>query len=169
MYFHDPLADRIHDGDRHAVASLLVKLGIGIDGGSLVKHFVGKALQPPALTGSQLTDAAAAQRGFSPVFGFAFIKIRLFCSFDGQSIFAGIAGAEINAVLVLRVQTKGRFATLLEAPPVLPLVFPVGGEDGTAALKNTGAFTPVADPDLVIACDQAFGVLLFQNFRITPL
>jgi len=39
----------------------------------------------------------------------------------------------------------------------------------TAAIKNTGAFAPVADPDLVIACNQAFGVLLFQNFRRTSL
>ena len=88
--------------------------------------------------------------------------------YKGKSVFAGIAGAEINAVLVLRVQTKGRFAARLEAPSVLPLVFPVGGEDGTAAIKNTGAFAPVADPDLVIACDQAFGVILLQDFRRTP-
>ena len=80
--------------------------------------------------------------------------------FDTQSELAGIAGAKINAVLVLGVQAKGRFAALLEAPPVLPLVFPVGGEDGAAAIKNTGAFAPVADHDLVIACDQAFGVIL---------
>ena len=71
-------------------------------------------------------------------------------------------------MLVLRVQTKGRFAALLEAPSILPLVFTVGGEDGTAAIKNTGAFAPVADPDLVIACNQAFGVLLLQNSRRTP-
>jgi len=67
-------------------------------------------------------------------------------------------------VLVLRVQTKSRFAALLEAPTVLPLIFPVGCENGTAAIKNTGAFAPVTDPDLVIACDQAFGVILLQDF-----
>mgnify|MGYP000860070630 CR=1 FL=1 len=166
MNFHDPLADRIHNGDRHAVARLLVKLGIGIDGGGPVKHIVRKALQPPALTGCQLADASAAERKRRAVFRLALIC--LLCSLDGQSVFAGIAGAEINAVLVLRVQTKGRFAARLEAPSVLPLVFPVGGEDGTAAIKNTGAFAPVADPDLVIACDQAFGVILLQDFRRTP-
>ena len=69
-------------------------------------------------------------------------------------------------MLVLRVQAKGRFATFLEAPSVLPLVFPVGGEDGTAAIKNTGAFAPVAYPDFVVACDQTFGVILFPYFRL---
>ena len=123
-------------------------------------------MQPPALTGCQLADASAAERKRRAVFRLALIC--LLCPFDGQSIFAGIAGAEINAVLVLRVQTKGGFAVRLEAPSVLPLVFPVGSEDGTAAIKNTGAFAPVADPDLVIACDQAFGVILLQDFRRTP-
>ena len=167
MYFGDPLADRIHDGDRHAVASLLVKLGIGIDGGGPVKHIVRKSLQPLALTGRQLADAPAAERKCGAVFRFALIC--LFCSLDGQSKLAGIAGAEINAVLVLRIQAESRFAARLEAPSVLPLVFPVRGEDGTAAIKNAGAFAPVADPDLVIACDQAFGVILLQNFRIATL
>ena len=88
--------------------------------------------------------------------------------FDTQSKLAGIAGAEINAVLVLRIQAESRFAARLEAPSVLALVLPVGGKDGTAAIKNTGAFAPVADPDFVIACNQAFGVILLQEFRSTP-
>ena len=197
MYFGDPLADRIHDGDRHAVASLLVKLGIGIDGGSPVKHIIRKALQPPALTGCQFADASAAERhaliagcvqrlrmafpntasagitiGERQIDAVAAVGLRISGSsgiFDTQSKLAGIAGAEINAVLVLRIQAESRFAARLEAPSVLALVLPVGGKDGTAAIKNTGAFAPVADPDLVIACDQAFGVLLLQNFRITTL
>lgn len=76
MNFHDPLANCIHDGDCHAVARLLVKLGIGIDGSRFIKHIIGKALQPPALTGRQLADSSAAKRNFSPVFGFVFIKVR---------------------------------------------------------------------------------------------
>lgn len=196
MNFHDPLADCVHNGDRHAVARLFVKLGIGIDGGSPVKHIVRKSLQPPALTGRQLTDASAAE-GHALIAGcvqclrMAFpntasaglavgkcqidtvtaVGLRISGSsgiFDTQSKLAGIAGAKINTVLILRIQAEGRFAARLEAPPVLPLVFPVGGADGTAAIKNTGAFAPVADPDLVIACDQAFGVLLLQDFRRTP-
>lgn len=79
MNFNNPFADRIHNGDRHAVACLLVKLGVGIDGGSFIKHIIGKALQPPALAGRQLADSSAAKRNFSPVFGFVFIKVhRLF-------------------------------------------------------------------------------------------
>ena len=146
MNFDDPFADSVHNGDCHAVACLLVKLGVGIDGGRLIKHFIGKALQPPALTGRQLADSSAAERKCGAVFRFALIC--LLCPFYGQSVFAGIAGAEINAVLVLRIQTKGRFAALLETPPVLPLIFPVGGEYGAAAIKNTGAFAPVAAPIL---------------------
>jgi len=129
LNFHDPLADRIHNGDCHAVARLLVKLGVGIDGSRFIKHIIGKALQPPALTGRQLADSSAAERKRRAVFRFALI--RLLCSLDGQSVFAEIAGAEINAVLVLRIQTKGGFAARLEAPSVLPLVFSVGGEGGT--------------------------------------
>lgn len=154
MNFHDPLADRIHNGNRYAVACLLVKLGVGIDGGCPVKHIVRKTLQPPALTGCQLADASAAKRhaliagsvqrlrmafadtasaglavGKRQIDAVAAVGLRISGSsgvFDTQSKLAGIAGAEINAVLVLRVQTKGRFAALLEAPSVLPLVFPVG-------------------------------------------
>lgn len=163
MNFHDPFADCVHDGDRHAVARLLVKLGVGIDGGSPVKHIIRKALQPPALTGCQLADASAAERhaliagsiqrlrmafpdtastgltvGKRQIDAVAAVGLRISGSsgiFDTQSKFAGIAGAEINAMLVLRVQTKSRFAALLEAPSVLPFVFPVRGEDGTAAIK----------------------------------
>lgn len=145
-------------------------------------------MQPPALTGRQLADASAAE-GDALIAGsiqrlrmtfpetssaglavwkrqidaVAAVSLRISSSsgiFDTQSKLAGIAGAKINAVLVLRVQAESRFAALLEAPPVLPLIFPVWGKDGTAAIKNTGAFTPVTDPDLVIACDQAFGVVL---------
>lgn len=166
MNFNNTLAYRIHNGNRHAVSRLLVKLGVGIDGSGPVKHIVRKALQPPALTGCQLADASAAERNFRFVFGFVFIKVsRLF---DRQCVFAGIAGAEINAVFVLRVQTKSGFAALFETASVLPLVFTVGGQYGAAAIKNAGAFAPVAYPDFVVACNQAFGVILFLNFRLAP-
>ena len=84
-------------------------------------------------------------------------------------MFAGIAGAEVNAVFVLRVQAKGGFAALLETAAVLSLILTVGGEYSAAAVKNAGAFATVAYPNFVVACDQAFGMLLLQDFRITPL
>lgn len=86
--------------------------------------------------------------------------------FNGHSVFAGIAGAKINAVFVLRIQAKGRFAALLKTTAVLPLIFTVGGQYGAAAIKNAGAFAPVAYPDFVVACDQAFGVILFPDFWV---
>lgn len=192
MNFNNPLADCVHNGNRHAVACLFVKLGVGIDGGSLIKHIIGKALQPPALTGRQLADSSAAKRyalitgsikrlratlthtttagitvGESKIDTVA--AFRLSISGGGsvlyfQSVFAGITGAEINAVFVLRVQAKGRFAALLETASVLPFILTVRGQYGAAAIKNAGAFTPVAYPDFVVACDQAFRVILFPDF-----
>ena len=115
----------------------------------------------------------------TPTAGFAFGKgkidgIAAFCfliscfgsTLDGHSLFAGIAGAEIYAVPVLRIQAKGGLAARFEAAAVLPFLFPVRGENGTAAIKNAGAFAPVAHADFVIACNQAFGIILFPNFRV---
>lgn len=196
MDFDDPLADRVHNGDRHAVACLLVKLGIGIDGGSFVKHFVGKALQSPALTGRQFADSSAADRHAliaggikrlraafpdAPSTGLAIRKsqvdtvaalcILISCissALNRQSLFAGIAGAEVNAVFILRIQAKGGFSALFETASVLPLILTVRGQNSTTAIKNAGAFAPVAYPDFVIACDQAFGMILFPYFRLAP-
>lgn len=153
-------------------------------------------MQPPALTGRQLADSSAAKRnaliagsikrlrtalayttaagltvGESKVDTVA--AFRLGISGGGsvlyfQSVFAGIAGTEVNAVFVLRVQTKGRFAALLETAAVLPLLLTVGGQYGAAAIKNAGAFAPVAYPDFVVACDQAFGVILLSDFCLAP-
>ena len=131
MNFNNTLAYRIHNGNRHAVSRLLVKLGVGIDGGRLIKHFIGKALQPPALTGRQLADSSAAKRhaliaesikrlraafshttaagttvGESKIDTVAAFRFGI--SGSGgvlyfQSVFAGITGAEVNAVFVLRI------------------------------------------------------------------
>ena len=83
-----------------------------------------------------------------------------------QSVFAGIAGTEVNAVFVLRIQAKGGFAALFETAAVLPLVLTVGGSAQRGSQKNAGAFAPVAYSDFVVACDQAFGVILFPDFRL---
>ena len=91
----------------------------------------------------------------------------LFCgALDRHSFLAGIAGTEIYAVSVLRVQAKGGLSALFETAAALPFLFPVGSKDSTAAIKNAGAFAPVAHSDFVIACDQAFGIILFPNFRV---
>lgn len=65
-----------------------------------------------------------------------------------------------------RVQAKGGLSARFEAAAVLPFLFPVRGENGAAAIKNAGAFAPVAHSDFVIACNQAFGIILFPNFRV---
>ena len=69
-------------------------------------------------------------------------------------------------MFVLRIQAKGGFSALLETAAVLPLILTVGGQHSAAAIKNAGAFAPVAYPDFVVACDQAFGVILFPDFWV---
>lgn len=110
--------------------------------------------------GRQLADSSEAKRYFRLIFGFTFICVC--CLFYGQSVFAGITGAEIYAVFILRIQTKGGFAALFETAAILPFILTVGGENSAAAIKNARAFAPVAYSDFVIACDQAFGVILFS-------
>ena len=104
MNFHDPFADCIHNGDRYAVARLLVKLGVGIDGGGPVKHIIRKSLQSPALTGRQLANASAAERKCGAVFSFALIC--LLCPLYGQSVFAGIAIGRIKVYNKSEQQVK---------------------------------------------------------------
>lgn len=74
----------------------------------------------------------------------------LFCgALDRHSFLAGIAGTEIYAVSVLRVQAKGGLSALFETAAALPFLFTVGSKDSTAAIKNAGAFAPVAIPILL--------------------
>ena len=56
--------------------------------------------------------------------------------FEFQRLIAGIAGAQINAVFVLRIETEGGFSAVLHTPSVLPLVFTVGRQYGAAAVKH---------------------------------
>ena len=81
-------------------------------------------------------------------------------------MFAGITDAEIYAVFILRIQAKSGLAALFETAADLPFILTVGGKNSAAAIKNAGAFAPVAYPDFVVACDQAFGVILFTDFRL---
>lgn len=109
--------------------------------------------------GESQIDTIAALRFLIPGVGGAF---------HGHSLFAGIAGAKVNAVFILRVQAKGGFSALLETAAVLSFIFTVGSEDGTAAIKNAGALAPAAYPDFVISCNQTFGVILLSDFRVAP-
>ena len=124
LNFHDPLADSIHNGLVTPLPGPLV-LGIGNR-----RRRPGQTYHPEVTLAVASTTGvsrwmSAAERKRRAVFRLALIH--LLCLFDGQSVFAGIAGAEINAVLVLRVQTKGGFAARLETGgQFLPLAFPVG-------------------------------------------
>lgn len=89
-------------------------------------------------------------------------------TFYRQRFIAGIAGTEIYAVFVLRIQAKCRLSALFESAAVLPFLFPVGSEDSAAAIKNAGAFAPVAYADFVISRNQAFGIVLLPDFRFAP-
>lgn len=110
MNFHDPFADCIHNGDRYAVARLLVKLGVGIDGGGPVKHIIRKALQPPALTRCQLADAAAAERH-------ALIAgcVQRLCMAFTDTAPAGLAvgKCQIDAVAAVRFRISGSGSILI--------------------------------------------------------
>ena len=75
LNFCNPFSDCIYDRDCHAVSCLLVKLGVGIDGGRLIKHFIGKALQPPTFTGRQFANPSAAGRDLNRLAFFGFFII----------------------------------------------------------------------------------------------
>ena len=68
---------------------------------------------------------------------------------------------------VLRVQAKGGLSALFETAAALPFLFPVGSKDSTAAIKNAGAFAPVADTHFVVSGGQALGIVLRLNFCFT--
>ena len=89
-------------------------------------------------------------------------------------MFALVTGAKINTVFILRIQTKSRLAAILETASLLSFGFSVGGQHGSAAVKNAGAFASVVYPDFVIACNNALDLFLdsgisFLQFYIGDL
>ena len=67
MGFRQPPADSFYHIHGHAVARLLVKLGVGLKRDHLIDPFILPALQPQAFPWRQTADAALMQNPM-PVF-----------------------------------------------------------------------------------------------------
>ena len=65
MNFDDPFADSVHNGDCHAVACLLVKLGVGLERQNDINPFICPSLQPQAFPWRQAADALERERYYA--------------------------------------------------------------------------------------------------------
>ena len=145
----NPPAHGIDHLNGHRVSRLPVELIVAIDRPRPVKHFIGKALQPPALTGRQPADQATPRK-WGPLIAGGFQRagtvlsdtptpclavrerqidtvptagnrIALFRGFpDVHTVRAFFALLKDNAVAVLRRKSEGRFSALFDPPPILP-------------------------------------------------